>query len=98
MYSLAQAAKAAGKSKPTIARVIKAGRIAAARSEDGSYSIDPVELARVFPLAGDSIGTMKHLVPPTERVHAQRYHRAKSKDYVRCWSSARQRFAVCAPD
>jgi len=63
MYSLAQAAKAAGKSKPTIARAIKAGRISAIRSEDGSYSIDPAELARVFPLAGDSTGAMKQLVP-----------------------------------
>jgi hypothetical protein len=63
MYSLAQAAKAAGKSKPTIARAIKAGRISAVRVEDGSYLIDPSELARVFPLTGDITGTMKQSVP-----------------------------------
>jgi hypothetical protein len=34
MYSLAQSAKAAGKSKPTIARV-KAGRLSATRGDDG---------------------------------------------------------------
>jgi hypothetical protein len=51
MYSLAQAAKAAGKSKPTIARAIKAGKLSATRGEDGSYTIDPSELARVYPLA-----------------------------------------------
>jgi hypothetical protein len=63
MYSLAQAAKAAGKSKPTIARAIKAGRLSAARGEDGSYAIDPSELACVYPLTGDSTGTMKQSVP-----------------------------------
>jgi hypothetical protein len=63
MYSLAQAAKAAGKSKPTIARAIKAGRVSAVRVEDGSYLIDPSELVRVFPLAGTDPGTMKQSVP-----------------------------------
>jgi hypothetical protein len=63
MYSLAQAAMAAGKSKPTIARAIKAGRLSAARGDDGSYAIDPSELARVFPLTGDGTGTVKQSVP-----------------------------------
>jgi hypothetical protein len=63
MYSLAQAAKAAGKSKPTIARAIKAGKLSATRAADGSYGIDPAELARVFPLTGDSADTMKRSEP-----------------------------------
>jgi hypothetical protein len=63
MFSLAQAAKAAGKSKPTLARAIKAGRLSAARSDDGSYAIDPSELARVFPLTGEIPGTVKQSVP-----------------------------------
>ena len=63
MYSLAQAAKAAGKSKPTIARAIKAGRLSATRGEGGSYAIDPSELARVFPLTGFAPGTMKQHEP-----------------------------------
>jgi hypothetical protein len=50
MYSLAPPAKAAGKSKPTLVYAIKAGRLSAIRHEDGSYAIDPGELARVFPL------------------------------------------------
>ena len=52
MFSLAQAAKAAGKSRPTIARAIQAGRLSATKNDDGSYAIDPAELARVFPRAG----------------------------------------------
>jgi hypothetical protein len=63
MYSLAQAAKAVGKSKPTIARAIKAGKLSAGRGDDGSYVIDPAELARVFPVPGLSTGPMKHYEP-----------------------------------
>lgn len=48
-YTLGDAAKAVGKSKTTLHRAIKSGRISAIKSEDGSYSIDPSELHRVFP-------------------------------------------------
>jgi hypothetical protein len=64
MFSLAQAAKAAGKSRPTIARAIQAGRLSATKNDDGSYAIDPAELARVFPRAGDRAGTVKQSVLP----------------------------------
>lgn len=54
-YTLGQAAKATGKSKPTIQRAIKSGRISAKKSDDGSYAIDPAELHRVFaPLPSNS--------------------------------------------
>ena len=46
--SLSQAAKLTGKSKSTINRAIKTGKLSATRHEDGSYSIDPAELARAF--------------------------------------------------
>lgn len=55
VLSLSQAAKLTGKSKSTINRAIKAGKLSATRHEDGTYSIDPAELARAFdvePLAG----------------------------------------------
>lgn len=48
-YTLGDAAKATGKSKTTLHRAIKSGRISASKAEDGSYSIDPAELHRVFP-------------------------------------------------
>lgn len=47
-FSLSQAAKLTGKSKSTINRAIKTGKLSAVRHEDGSYSIDPAELARAF--------------------------------------------------
>lgn len=47
--SLVQAAKVSGKSKSTINRSINSGKLSAQRHDDGSYSIDPSELFRVFP-------------------------------------------------
>ena len=48
-YSIGQAARAVGKAKSTISRDIKAGKISATRNPDGSVSIDPAELHRVYP-------------------------------------------------
>lgn len=45
-YTLGEAAKAAGFSKPTLSRAIKNGKLSAKRFDDGSYSIDPSELER----------------------------------------------------
>lgn len=47
--SLREAADACGASKSTILRAIKAGRLSAARTDDGGYAIDPAELHRVYP-------------------------------------------------
>jgi len=49
MYTLGMAATAAGLSKSTIHRAIKAGRISATKTDTGDWSIDPAELHRVFP-------------------------------------------------
>jgi excisionase family DNA binding protein len=48
-YSLGEAAKEIGVSKPTVQRAIKSGRLSATRHDDGSYDIDPAELRRAFP-------------------------------------------------
>lgn len=45
--SIGQAAKLTGKSKSTISRAIKSGRLSANRDGD-RYLIDPAELTRVF--------------------------------------------------
>lgn len=47
--SLSQAAKATGKSKSTINRAIKTGKLSATRHDDGTYSIAASELFRAFP-------------------------------------------------
>jgi hypothetical protein len=53
IYTMGQAARATGKAKPTIARAIQAGRLSAPRTDDGSWSIDPAELHRVFAVTRD---------------------------------------------
>ncbi len=48
-YTLGQAAKATGRSKPTILRMIRLGRISAVKDELGVWQIEPVELHRLYP-------------------------------------------------
>jgi hypothetical protein len=48
-YTLGQAARATGKSKPTVQRSIKTGRISASKDDLGNWQIEPAELHRVYP-------------------------------------------------
>ena len=50
-YSLAAAAAATGLNKTTILRAIKKGRISGTRDELGQWTVEPVELHRIFPIA-----------------------------------------------
>jgi excisionase family DNA binding protein len=50
-YSLAEAAQATGLNRSTILRAIKSGKISGTRDDQGMWSVEPVELDRVFPLA-----------------------------------------------
>lgn len=47
-YTLGTAAKAVGKTKPTIRKAITDGRLTATRNGQGHYQIDPAELQRVY--------------------------------------------------
>lgn len=49
ILTLRQAAELTGKSKSTLTRAIKSGRLSASRDGEGMYGIDPAELARVYP-------------------------------------------------
>lgn len=49
-YTLGEAAKATGKSKATISKAIKIGRVSATKDETGTFQIDPAELHRVYPI------------------------------------------------
>lgn len=62
MYTLGEAAKATGKSKATISKAIKSGRISASKDETGTFRIDPSELHRVYPLTPKD----KHQETPKE--------------------------------
>ena len=65
--SLSQAAKLTGKSKSTINRAIKTGKLSATRHEDGSYSIDPAELSRAFGI--EPLGSTKRRDAEPEGAH-----------------------------
>lgn len=47
--SLRQAAELCGTSRSTLHRALQSGKLSGQRAEDGAWSIDPSELARVFP-------------------------------------------------
>jgi hypothetical protein len=49
VYTLGEAARATGKSKATISKSIKSGRVSARKDETGTFHIDPSELHRVYP-------------------------------------------------
>lgn len=48
-YTLGEAAKATGKSKATLSKAIKSGRISAFKNDLGTFQIEPSELHRVYP-------------------------------------------------
>ena len=47
--TLGEAAKSAGKTKPTILNAIRKGRVSAKKDSKGQWQIDPAELHRVYP-------------------------------------------------
>lgn len=62
MYTLGTAAKATGKSKSTILRAIRDGKLSASKNVHGVYQIKPAELHRVYPaqiaqLSNDTLRT-----------------------------------------
>jgi excisionase family DNA binding protein len=48
-FTLGEAAKQAGVSKPTLSKAISSGRLSAEKQPDGSYRIQPAELFRIYP-------------------------------------------------
>ncbi len=54
-FSLREAAKQAGKSKSTIFRAIKAGRLSAAKTDNSGFAIDASELFRVYPRSESAV-------------------------------------------
>lgn len=63
-YTLGEAAKAVGKSKATLSKAVKTGRLSAIKKDDGSFSIEPVELHRVYPPALPETGNPEQKATP----------------------------------
>lgn len=67
VYTLGEAAKATGKSKATLSKAIKNGRISAEKDETGVFRIQPSELHRVYPLTAPQ--QQGEHAPATSQVH-----------------------------
>lgn len=73
-YTLGEAAKATGVSKASLSRAVVNGRISATKNDDGSFSIEPVELHRVYPpksslpVTATDDATMRN--PPADTLNA----------------------------
>ncbi len=63
-YTLGEAAKVTGKSKATISKAIKSGKISAEKGETGAFKIDPSELFRVYPMKQPSEQELTPETPP----------------------------------
>jgi len=55
MYTLAEAARAIGKSKSTVLRAVSSGKISSDKDAHGQYRIAPAELHRVYPAAPSGV-------------------------------------------
>ena len=80
-YTLGDAARATGKSKPTIAKAIKRGLISAVKAEDGSYQIGPAELHRVYPMASKTTGNGLQQDTPVDTPAALELLRSQAAEY-----------------
>ena len=56
-YTLGTAAKAAGRSKATILKAIRNGKVSAEKNAHGYWSITPEELHRVYPIVDQEVVT-----------------------------------------
>jgi hypothetical protein len=98
VYTLGEAARASGKSKPTIAKAT--GRLSAARSEDGTYQIDEAELHRVYPMTGQvNSHLLRSLTPGETGFTGVNPATAAASELSgrRSRSNGKRRFAICAP-
>src|ERR1041384_891432 len=87
-YTLAQAIAATGRSRSTLIRSIRSGKLSATRDASGTYLVEPSELHRVFPAIGDGVspdmpdGVPRH-AELTARLEAEQAKVAILEDVVR---------------
>lgn len=80
-FTLGQAAKATGKSKPTISKYISDGKISIISKDKSGYKIEPSELFRVFtPL---QVNTDKNLQSLTPKINSSNSALEKEIDLLR---------------
>jgi len=70
MLTLGQASKLTGKSKPTISKAVKDGRISGTKGKDGVFQIEASELTRVYPAISDTDGDASTPSTPSNKTTA----------------------------
>lgn len=65
-FTLGQAAKECGKSKPTLSKALASGKLSGTKNEDGTWTIQAAELFRVFPRKQQGNGESLHASNPKE--------------------------------
>jgi hypothetical protein len=63
-FTLGEAARAVNRSKSTLSKAIKSGRLSCMSREGGEYQIDAAELFRVFPANSNSNPEIERLATP----------------------------------
>jgi hypothetical protein len=96
-YSLAEAAEATGLNRSTILRAIKNGRISGQRDEQGAWSVEPVELHRVFPPAAAIPKATPQDAQADALVAELRAQLAEMRSQRDAWQSIAERLALAAP-
>ena len=70
-YTLGEAAKACGMSKATLSKAVKSGKISATKNADGSFSIEAVELHRVYPITVETVASEQYETPKSTQVNTE---------------------------
>lgn len=107
VYTLKQAAEAAGKGKPAILKAIKNGRLSAKKNEKGQWNIDPSELHRVYPPVSVSSSsdqksarqeTPSELIELRVKVKALEDQLRKSEEQCEKWEKQAERVTLLLTD
>jgi excisionase family DNA binding protein len=99
-YSLAEAAQATGLNRSTVLRAIKSGRISGQRDGQGAWTVEPVELHRVFPPASAEPKAVPQLAQPDQAdalVAGLRAQLADMRQQRDAWQGIAERLALGAP-
>ena len=70
-YTLGEAAKACRMSKATLSKAVKSGKISATKNADGSFSIEAVELHRVYPIIVETVESERYETPKSTQVNSE---------------------------
>jgi excisionase family DNA binding protein len=96
-YSLAEAAQATGLNRSTILRAIKNGRISGTRDDQGAWTVEPVELHRVFPPAAAEPKAVPQDAQADALVAELRAQLADMRQQRDAWQGIAERLALGAP-